>query len=555
MGQWYRAALTLGCCLLAAASLRGAADDLKADEKVLESASVSADGANLLAFFRKRTLSPGQRERIERLVADLGAPEYATREKASAALLEMEALPRLRLTQACSHEDAEVRKRARNLLNKIGPVSSEANLLGPAARVLVSKRPAGVVAVLLDFLPGAEDPEAAQEVAACLASLAMDASGKPDPVLLAALTDPVPLRRQAAGCALARVPGVRASVRKLLRDPDVGVRRRVAIRLVEAGDREAIPELVALLATTRGADFNAIEETLLLLAGERAPERSSDATPMALTAYQGRWQQWWKDNADKIDLARVDFSGGYRGYTLLSTVNAARTTTGVVAELDATGKPRWKIENLNYPVYASMVRRDRVLICEYYGNRVTERDLRGTVLWTKHVGNQVLAAVRLPTGNTFIATRQQLLEVDREGKEVKVINRPFDILAAHRHKDGSFSLLTTAGSMVRLDAEGKQTNSFLIGPLTGAIGFRAHFLPSGGVVVPDYARSKIREYDASGKMIWEADAFRPNCVVKLPNGNVLYASRIRGAIVEIDREGKEITRREVEGRPLFLDRH
>src|SRR5262249_25573359 len=157
------------------------------------------------------------------------------------------------------------------------------------------------------------------------------------------------------------------------------------------------------------------------------------------------------------------------------------------------GKVRWTITGLSYPVFAAMTRRDRVLICEYNGNRVTERDLKGKVLWEKSVAGQILSAQRLANGNTFIAARNLLVEVDKSAKEVKPVSRPYDVIAAHRHQDGKMTILTSGGQCVRLDSGGRQTSSFQVGFLSGVVGFKAHFLPKGGVVVPDYSRAQVRE--------------------------------------------------------------
>jgi hypothetical protein len=309
-----------------------------------------------------------------------------------------------------------------------------------------------------------------------------------------------------------------------------------------------------------GDDLAAVEDALLALAGEKAPERPEIDTPKAREIYHRQWASWWADNADKIDLTKLDLAAATRGYTLVTmlgtTAKGVGGVTGTVMEMDAAGKVRWKIDNVTYPVHASMPRRDRVLVCEYNVNRVTERDLKGKVLWSKNVGNQVISAERLPNGHTFIATRNQMLEVDRDGREVRSIPRSApDLLGAHRHKDGKITILTTNGTYAQLDRDGRQTSSFNLGGFfSSTIGFRAHFLPKGGVVVPDYTRGKIREYDAKGRMLWEIDAYKPSAVVKLPNGNVLYASRLRNSVVELDKNGKEVSRRDIDGRPLFIDR-
>src|SRR5207237_10803662 len=99
------------------------------------------------------------------------------------------------------------------------------------------------------YRPCTEDEVMQWEVSKALTRLAVQA-GKPDPALVKALQDPVPIRRAAAGEVLAAATDaeIRAAVRKLLADPHLSVRLRVAVALACAADREAVPVLVDLMA-------------------------------------------------------------------------------------------------------------------------------------------------------------------------------------------------------------------------------------------------------------------------------------------------------------------
>lgn len=542
--------------LLAPGTPATAEDTAAVDLATLKAAGVETTPAGLLAFFKKRTLSDEMRQRILSLIRQLGADEFVLREKATQDLIDLGTPGRPLLTRALEDRDLEIRKRARTVLARLQTLADDAVLLPAAARALAKARPAGAAEVLLAFLPNVEDADLTDEVARSLAPLTPGQGGTLSPAVVAALADPLPLKRAAAAGALAAVGGAaqRPAVRKLLTDPDSGVRRRVALALLEARDRAALPALIALLTAPSADDASVAENALLAVAGERAPASREQDTPAAREQQRRVWQQWWDRHGPTIDLAKVDLDAVGKGFTLVATMSTVKTTTGSVMELDSAGKVRWRIDNLSYPVYASRYRRDRVLICEYYGNRVSERDLKGTIVWQKVLPAQVLSAERLPDGRYFAVTRNGLLELDRLGNVTRTITRPYDVLAAHRQRDGKITLLTTSGNCLRLDSEGKQLGSFAIGFLGSPIGFRAHFLPSGGVVVPDYSRSKVREFDAAGKTVWEADAMRPNAVVRLANGNTLVASRLRNRIFELDRSGKEVNGWNTEGRPLFVDR-
>src|SRR5207302_1870603 len=106
------------------------------------------------------------------------------------------------------------------------------------------------------------------------------------------------------------------------------------------------------------------------------------------------------------------------GYTLIAQADG-KGTMGRVFELGTDHKEiRWEINQLRYPVDVQMTGPNRVLIAEYLNRRVTERDVTtGKILFDYQVYLPI-ACQRLPNGNTFIVTRRQLLEVNRDGVEV-----------------------------------------------------------------------------------------------------------------------------------------
>ena len=52
------------------------------------------------------------------------------------------------------------------------------------------------------------------------------------------------------------------------------------------------------------------------------------------------------------------------------------------------------------------------------GAKVTERDLKGNVIWQRQMNGNPHNVQRLPNGHTFITTNTQMVEVDRNGKTV-----------------------------------------------------------------------------------------------------------------------------------------
>jgi hypothetical protein len=557
----YWALLALASVALALPT-RGADDQpSKADLDALKAAGVATDNDGLMGFVRKRTVSEALRARIADLIRDLGHDEYATRARAQTDLVEIGGPARPQLRAALGHTDLETRVRARRALEKIGPASAEANLVTAAARALAARKAPGACAVLLDFMPSIEEPETADDVALLLTPLVLDRDGKPEPAALKALSDRYPVKRWAAAAALARATKEqRATVHKLLTDADPGVRRHLALALLDVKDKEGVPALISLLDGKSSVDTEIAEEVLVSIAGDRAPPAPDSDLGAARLRYRKAWENWWTDNKGTVDLARVDFTPSGHGYTLVGVLALVGKrvvgTSNKVLVMDASMKVKWEIDNLNYPVYACMTRRDRALVCEYNGNRVVERDSKGRTVWEKRLTSQPVHAQRLSNGNTFIATRYQLLEVDRGGREVKTITRSsHDILSACRHKDGSFTVLSSTGQCIKLDSTGRQTRAFRVGYMY-PIGLKAAYLPKGSVVVPDYSSNKVREYDSTGRTVVEFTSYRPNSVTKLANGNYLVCSRLNNTLIEYDKEGRQVTAHSVPGavRPVFAER-
>src|SRR5262249_46290458 len=147
---------------------------------------------------------------------------------------------------------------------------------------------------------------------------------------------------------------------------------------------------------------------------------------------------------------------------------------------------------------------------------------------------------RLPNGHTLMVTRNQILEVDGEGKDVSAYTRSTtDIMAAQRRRDGQTILLTMTGQGIHLDANNQEVKSFASGT-TYVLGSNVEVLGNGRILVPQYANNKVVEFDADGKVVWEATVMNPNSVFRLPNGNTVVASNATGRVVELDRSGKEV---------------
>ena len=182
---------------------------------------------------------------------------------------------------------------------------------------------------------------------------------------------------------------------------------------------------------------------------------------------------------------------------------------------------------------------DRILIAEFHGQMVSERNLKGEILWQRQA-NMPISAQRLANGNTFIVTRNQLVEVDNAGARkcppttvrLTISWRPAGCTTA-----GSFAPFLPARSLLWLDATGKEVKTVPVGPMH-LNGIDA--LPNGRVLVAQINNNRVVEVDGEGKTVWEATVQQPTSAVRLANGNTLVACQNMHQVVELNHSGKVV---------------
>ena len=500
------------------------------------------DGPALLAEFRRRTLVPSDRDRVAALIKKLGDDDFDERQRAVAELVAFGPLAAPQLREAARDADAERAGRARDCLHQLA-AKDDKKLPAAAPRLLALRKPEGAAETLLEYLPFAEDENLRSEVEGALAGLAVR-DGRAEPAVVKALQADNATLRAAAGEALlkAEAPGAREAVRPLLRDGDAAVRVRAALALAAARDKGAVPVLIDALADEPSPWTEEAQEVLLRLAGDKAPKLEAAADAAARKKQRDAWADWWKDAAASADLAVLAENDGRRmlGYTLLVEANQGRGGIGRVTELGPDRKPRWQIDNLQFPVDAYVLGGRRVLVAEYNGRRVTERDLKGNIVWQKDgLQGQIVNAQRLANGNTFIALMNQLMEVDREGKTVYSRPAPGGLIAAYKGRDGVTTCLTNTGQCQRLGPDGKELKSFPSGrgpAWTSGI----DVLPNGHVLIAQPDQEMVTEMDTDGNTVWTAKAPGITTATHLPDGHTLVASYTNNSVQELDHSGKVV---------------
>jgi hypothetical protein len=334
----------------------------------------------------------------------------------------------------------------------------------------------------------------------------------------------------------------------LLQDPEIDVRFQVARELASAGDRQAVSVLIDLLAQLPFEQAEQAEELLYRLAGPLAPTVPLGLDASARRKCRDAWQGWWRARGEQVEMAVLKDRERQLGYMLSVLLHDNR-----VVECDREGKPRWQIDCLAAPLDAEVLSNRRVLVAEHNGKRVTERNFQGEILWEKKLTEPPIHAQRLPDGSTFIATRGQLLEVDPSGNReiVRYLSDRSNIITARRYPDGRIGCIEK-GTYFELSSAGAELRRFTAPPgvcTTNAL----TLLPNGHLLIASYGGGTVHEYDRAGKIVSEIKLGRPLCALRMPGGHTLVSSQDM-LLIEFDRFGKEIARRDAPGHPCQIRR-
>lgn len=514
----------------------------------------NVDGPALLAAFKKRTLSPEQSAKTLALITDLGDKAFAKREHAKAKLIALgpPVVPLLR--QAIPGAELEQSLRLELCIKEIAKTHDGGALPVVAARLLAVRKPAGATAALLAYVPFTEDEVMKWEVAKALKSLAGH-NAKVDLILVKALKDDSPVRRAVAGEVLAAVSDadIRAAVRKLLADPVLAVRLRVAVALACAADSKAVPVLIDLVADLPGAERWQAQEILHRLAGAEAPTFETVEDAAAAQKARDAWRAWYVKHSAKIKLVPFPVPPPLLGFTTIAAFSPPPDRTkSRVLEVDRTGKVRWQFE-CHYPVDVRVLPGNRVLVSECEGLRITERDFKGNILWKKDLPVQPYNIQRLPNGNTFVVGRSRLMEFDAAAKTVFDKNVG-EIVAGCKMADGHIVYLTGTGQCIRLDATGNQVKSFASGE-TSDSGCVLDLTPRGSLLVSRCTSSTAVEFDLHGKNLWQTQGpGAAGVATAVRNGHVMVAVFSQSSVVQVDRTGKVVWQYQTPGYNPFLAR-
>jgi hypothetical protein len=530
----------------------------EADEALLRANKIGTDGPALIAFLRKRSLAAKDRDHLRDLVLQLGHRQFRKRQQASVELVRA-GTPALRyLRPAMKDDNLEIAQRAARCVAQIeqGPGTA---LPAAAVRWLVRVAPDKAAEVLLGYVPSADDEHVEQTVMAGLCMLAVR-EAKLDPAFAAGLKNPEPGSRAAAAYVLGRA-GLAADCRAvagLLRDPDGRVRLRAAQALVYAQDRAAIPVLVKLLDLNQEIPVRTLAEHVLRrLARHLAPTSSVVAgTAAERQEALAAWTGWSRDHGQSVVLAMADTGGDQRNLTLVVEFDGSPDNRGQIWEFGRDVRPRWTLDGLQGPSDADVLPGNKVLLVEAAGRRVSERDLKGNIIWQLETESPPVACQRLADGHTMVATASSLIEIDGSQEEVSNHNREQDgsIVCAQKVRNGHVVYITDRGRVVEFDpqGDGKVVYRFNVGNPGGPCG--VEWLPNGRYLVALSGPGKIMEVDRGGRVLWEVKVAGAHQALPLPNGHYLVACQSPKRLAEVDLAGKIIWEKRTRGRPIRIHR-
>ncbi len=532
-------------------------DAPQTDKSALSSAKLKAEEPDgLVAYFKQRTLSDDELTKIKAVISRMGSDVFEDRERASTDVLGFgpAAIGPLK-TAAQAEADPEVNYRAEQARKKIETVSHAA-VASAAARALAKATPKHpqAVSALLGFLPLADDESVVEDIERALVQLAEE-GGKPDPALLAALSDKAPVRRTAAVVALLdggdlskpiRFPEAIGPVKAALAsDADAEVKfRGLYTLLTRAKDKDAVAGIINLLpALPRGRLWQA-DDFLTQLAGKDAPKARFGKSKESQDKAVAEWVKWWTGAKDKTDLTAFKFTPKTTGSLLILEMDARGYGTGKVLQLSPAMKEQWVAKGLQYPSDVAVFPDGRVVIVEQNASRLTVRDKTGATLNTVNV-NMPMSCEVTPTGTLLVVGRNDIYEMDAKWNAVPKFGRGnHDMVAGRRLPNGETIVLTTnqPNNVLKLDKNWKVVGKeFKLGlPYYMA---QMSLVSDTEVLITE--QNQVAQYDLKDeknrdKPTWKKSIPNPTSAQRLGNGNTLIVSQTQNRVVEVAPDGEEL---------------
>ena len=326
------------------------------------------------------------------------------------------------------------------------------------------------------------------------------------------------------------------------------MRWQAAAALVAVGDKDAVAALVALLAEARPWTAWRAEALLHRFARDKAPHAWLQATPASRHRCRAAWEAWWKANAARADLRRL------RQPDPLPLFLVFDIREGEVIAFGRDRKECWRLTDLAGPLDAQLLPSGRILVVENHAQRITERDRTGRVVWEHKTKSLPASCRHLTNGNTFIGTREELLEVTPDQRTVWSRKVAHGLWNARRLRHGGFAIMTRPNKerqneVLTLDAAGKELHRIPLGYPVVRDWTGLTVLPNGNYCV-EYDGEPV-ELTPAGQILRQ---FPLRCRVSfdvLPGDHLLTLGWLgeEHQVPELDREGKVVRTYKIKSDP------
>ncbi|MHC4937518.1 MAG: HEAT repeat domain-containing protein [Planctomycetota bacterium] len=505
------------------------------DEAQLERHGIQPTYDSIRHYLRTLYPQPGAEDRMKSLVKDLGDADPTIRDLATRTLHAQGAAAAAVLQQSLGHDDPEVRRRVRILLD------GARGLLDPApmysAYMTIARRHiTGLGPEVLHSLALAQDGyvRAAGRKALIATATAADAE-----LLRRAAAEGEPRMRAAATRALGRLLGEQAlaDMLELIDDEEPVVRFAAALALAQLCDPRSLDALVDLL----GCDEAAIRhKTVLLLRGLSGSRfgYAAYAEKKQRDKAQAAWREWQRLDSKKVDWsAALQETQGFRERILVAI--GSRPTSRIV-ELDLQGKVYRDHTVADFIQGIHGLRNGNVVVSLFGERAVAEFDPRGREVWrTKPMPGAPIAVQRLVNGNTLVAvpSRGEVLEVARDSHVAWRARPGTGCYYASRLFSGvTLVSLYNGRQVVELDRAGVARRRIGLGGQP----YMAQPLDNGNLLVCYASHGAVVEITRKGTERRRWGGFRwPTSAYKLPSGDIIVGDQ-RG-VHRVDTNGRKRT--------------
>ena len=470
-------------------------------------------------------------KQVDKLIDQLGSPEYLVRENASSRLKSMINLPMAALAKASRSPQPEVAYRAKFIL-KFGetrdPQKTSVQVIKSACQVIVSKQIRGLFVVLMNALENFPEAWTNQIVQKALVTTAE----KTDEARLRnAMKSEKHLLRSAGTLTLLALleSQVNEELKQFLKEEqDERVRIELARAFANRGQRHSVPTLVELL---NAQDVNIrvqANQTIKSLTGQRF----GFVAYSKLKEREAKIKQWRDWVSESLPKAELNFPLTNSALSVGRILYADYKLAEIV-EVDLNGKELWRKKDITGAWNTQGLPNGHRLASSYLDGSVVEFDTKGKQVWKITTMNSAMGMHQIANGNTLVGHSTKVAEYNREGKEVWSAQVSGRVSDCQRLENGNTLVaLFDTGKVIEVDDKGKIVWNLK----TERQPMSVQRTASGTTLVASLASPLVQEFDSKKNVVWELKLNETNTVARrLPNGDTMICGKTNIKMLERDK--------------------